>query len=245
MNGSEVFLFQLDRHQDVRSCGQSEQEVRSSHRRREPECAQPTDVKWMPHPLVRPRRHEAERLVLLAPRKQPDLPKAKEIEMVDQERRDQNQQPAEDVHPHQQPATDRILYRPNHTSHWLPLPEHEEQGQTGEQNVRAPLGGLGNNLRPPLLETRPGHYRVLNRKQREQQSIHQECLSDGSARRRVDGDRHQEISNPSERIVEGDEANNVADRAIEQDAHTLGDAGSLFKTGSRAAGFRDALHVRC
>jgi len=44
MNSREVFFFQLDRHQDVRSCGQSEQEVRSSHCRREPECTKPTDV---------------------------------------------------------------------------------------------------------------------------------------------------------------------------------------------------------
>src|SRR2546425_11431270 len=50
----QVSLFELDGEQDVRGCGDGEQEVSDGHCRRHPESEEPADIQRMPHNSIRP-----------------------------------------------------------------------------------------------------------------------------------------------------------------------------------------------
>src|SRR6185369_2027411 len=95
----EIFLFELDRDEDVCSRGDGKDEMGHSHRRRGPECEEPAEIEWMANVPVKHRRPEFQLRVWSSDQKQEHLSQSKQIEVIDQERAAQHQQPAYGVKP--------------------------------------------------------------------------------------------------------------------------------------------------
>ena len=58
----------------------------------------------------------------------------------------------------------RSLRFPDNASHWPPLEKHQNQNGTCDQDVRASFNRFRDDFCPFILETRPGHYGMLNTK---------------------------------------------------------------------------------
>src|SRR5262245_59233760 len=95
MPTGQVSLLELHRQQDVRRRRAPKEQVRERNHRRHPECEKPTGVERVSYQAVWPWSHEPHGLIRSAPQVQPDLTKAEEVEVVDQECRDKRQSPAE------------------------------------------------------------------------------------------------------------------------------------------------------
>src|SRR5262245_19071002 len=91
----QVSLLELDSQQDVSCRGDREEQVRERHQRRHPECEKPTGVERVSYQSVWPWNREPHGLIRSAQQVEPDLTQAEEVEVVEQECRDQHQSPAE------------------------------------------------------------------------------------------------------------------------------------------------------
>src|SRR5260370_17141287 len=102
-----------------------------------------------------------------------DLLQPEQVEMVNQERRDQNDQPSEPEQSLQHKPPRRVLHVPRNTrqSDWAPLPEHQQQNQASDQHVGAAFEQRRHGLSPSALEPRSSHYTVLDREQTQQERL--------------------------------------------------------------------------
>ena len=90
---NEISLFKLYSQENVSRSGHREDEMGDRHRGCEPECEQPAEIEWVTHVTIEHRRPEFQLFVLSADQEQKYLSQSKEIEVIDQERACQDQQP--------------------------------------------------------------------------------------------------------------------------------------------------------
>ena len=95
MRAHEVALLELDRDQDVRRRHHREEQVRDRHRRRAPEREEPADVQRVAHIRYSTGVTNFSPLLRLPAQVAPDLPQPEQVEVVDDERRHEHEQPAE------------------------------------------------------------------------------------------------------------------------------------------------------
>src|SRR5262249_25621291 len=88
-------FLELDRQQDVSCRSDREEQMCERHHWRHPECEEPADVERVSHKAVWSRSHELHGLIGSSQQVQPDLTQTEQVEVVDQERRDKHQSPAE------------------------------------------------------------------------------------------------------------------------------------------------------
>src|SRR5205814_1959496 len=93
----------------------------------------------MPHEFVRSRRAEFQRRVRFAEKLQPHLPQSEKIEVIDEERRHENECPTKREERAQRDDAGGILDRPYKAAERTPLPEHQNERSAREENVRRAL----------------------------------------------------------------------------------------------------------
>lgn len=94
MIAEEISLLKLDGGQDVRGRRQCEKQVTGRHCRCGPESDEPSDIQRMPDQSVWTRCRETQWRVVVAAEVEPNLPQPKEIEVIDQESRDEHREPS-------------------------------------------------------------------------------------------------------------------------------------------------------
>src|SRR5690606_2424653 len=90
------------------------------------------------------------------------LPEPEELEVIDDEGRDERDRPPCPVRSPDHLARDVALDRPDHLVEGLPEPEEEPEYDAGRHHEGASLDRLGNDARPPALEPAPRHDAVLD-----------------------------------------------------------------------------------
>jgi hypothetical protein len=74
---------------------------------------------------------------------QPHLPEPEQVEVIDEERRDEHEEPAGAEEPEERGAPDWVLHLPHDAADRPPLPEEEKERDARGEHVDAALGGLG------------------------------------------------------------------------------------------------------
>src|SRR5947209_7348144 len=172
-----VALFELKRDEDVCGRGDGEDEVADRHARRGPERDDEAEHDGMADDLVEKDSPESEVRVLAPALVHVDLPESEEVEVVDEERADEHQRPAEEEERPQNVNPYRIFNAPKRVRQRSPLPEEQYEREAREQNVRAALDRLRHVPSPPALEPRSRHHAVLDCEQAEQHSVNQQRLN--------------------------------------------------------------------
>jgi hypothetical protein len=217
----QVALFQeFHRDQDVTGGAEREQQVADAHRRRRPERDQETEHQRMAHDAVEGAGHERLFALFAAGTRPaavvPHLFQTEQVEMVDQERAREHQQPAQRRQSVQREARGFVLDVPQRLRQRPPLPEQQDQHQAGQQHVGAAFDRLRHDPRPPAFECRPRHAAVLHGEQAEQGEIDRQRGGEIAGRAAVDVLGHAEAGDKADRVQEGDEEHRVADDAVEQ-----------------------------
>jgi hypothetical protein len=125
----QVALFQLDRDQDAGGRQRGEHQVGGGHHRGRPERKQPTDMKRVTHLAIQPPGLEGDRGVLAGTEGKPHLAQSEQVEVVDQERGVEHQQPATGEQSVQHSTRQRLLDRPDHPARRLPEGKQGDQSQ--------------------------------------------------------------------------------------------------------------------
>ena len=105
-----------------------------------------------------------------------DLMQSEQIGMTDHEGRQKNDQPTQPEKTRENGIADAALEVSDLSCQGAPLPEHEEQQETGDEYIVTPLDGFGDDLRPSLLEAGSCHDAVLDGEQTEKDCIDGERL---------------------------------------------------------------------
>src|SRR5262245_56117004 len=116
----------------------------------------------MPDIFIRSGSPETERRIRLSPQMQVDLPQPEQIEVIDEEGAYEYRHPAQAVNRVKRSAARNVFHMPHDSSNRTPLPEHQQQQQTGKQDIRAAFGGFGHDLCPRALKPLTCHDAVLN-----------------------------------------------------------------------------------
>src|SRR6267143_1283593 len=149
--GDEVALFELNGDEDVACGGDGEQQVADRHPGSGPEGDHKAQIERMADVLVEGGRLETNGSGLLAAQVEADLPQPKKVGVAEQGRAAQNREPAKRAEREKDPPADGVFYAPDDAGHGPPLPEEQDEEQTGQQHIGAALDGMGNQLRPPPL----------------------------------------------------------------------------------------------
>ena len=163
--------------------------------------------------------HGPVRLVLQA---QVHLTQPEQVEVVDHERRREEDHPPEPEQGLEQPFADRAFDVPDHAGDRLPLPAQQRQHQAREQHIGAAFGRLRHDAGPAFLESRARHEAVLEGEQGDQGQIDQHRRRDPAHRRGVDGLRHHDVAEETDQVEQGGNAERVADDAVDEDAEFHG-----------------------
>src|SRR5262245_29837277 len=95
---------------------------------------------------------------------EPDLTRAKQVEVIDQETHGRNRQDTDDKQANYEVSCQARRDLPNDRVDGAPLPHEEREDHVGDEHVGAALNRLGNPLRPDGLEGGAGHDRMLRGK---------------------------------------------------------------------------------
>src|SRR5262245_19930334 len=98
----------------------------SSHSRSRPERKQPSEIQWMSDVSVRPWRSESQPRIGRPAQVEIDLPEPEKIEVVDQKRADQHDEPSHCEESCERETDRSVFYIPDHAAHRAPLPEEEQ-----------------------------------------------------------------------------------------------------------------------
>src|SRR5579872_6577811 len=144
----QVTLLEADPNQDIPARRDGEQEVSDAHEGRRPEGDDEAKVDGMPHHPVQPRRLEVGTVKIAAPGVRPDLPQSEQLEVIDEESRDQQQGPADPESAGKYRPECRPAHVPDGCGDWTPLPEEQRQNGAGGEYERAALDVPGHEPRP-------------------------------------------------------------------------------------------------
>src|SRR5688572_8370386 len=109
----------------------------------------------MTYVLVKQRCSELQVYIRLPNKIQPYLTEPKQIEVVDQERTDQNDSETQQTNRLNNNAGCFGLHLPDDATQRLPVIKEQEKTQACRQYIRASFDGFGYKLRPPFFECRP------------------------------------------------------------------------------------------
>jgi len=173
------------------------------------------------HIPVRRRHAEAHGRIRLPDERQPHLSKAEQIEVVDQERDDEDGRPAGHELAPEHGADEGILDRPDRDADGPPLPEQQQQREARKQHEGRALDGPRNNLRPPLLEPSTRHHAVLHGKDRQQQRVDQQRRQQRAGRVTVQTSRHGEATDERDGVEERREEHDVGNDAVSKERQSF------------------------
>src|SRR5579883_1511725 len=164
-SASQVTLFQLNPDNYVAGCHRGKDQVPPRHDRSCPKRDHEAEHDRVAHVAIEGPGAERRRRVTPARRIEVYLPQSEKIEVIDEERGDQRNQPTDHKeYPHGGYGS-RLLYVPDSFLHRAPLPEEESEQQAADQHVGASLDRWRHEPGPPALEAWPRHDAVWNRKQ--------------------------------------------------------------------------------
>lgn len=225
----EIALFEENSDQGVTGREDREQQVAGSHMRRRPEGNEKAEEERMTDYLVEPGRLKFRRLEFFALEVSVHLPHPKQLEVVDEERRNENESPPYCVESPDGVDTGRALDTPDLEFDRSPLPEQDDEQNVGDEHVRAALGCFGDDVRPPVLESLSGHRAVLDGKHTQQCDVDSDCCPE----RRIPGGgidplrneaQECEISHERDGVQQDPEKHHVGNQSIPEDkyaAHNL------------------------
>jgi hypothetical protein len=119
--------------------------------RRRPEGNEKAEEEGMRDYLVEPGHLKLRRLELFALEVSVHLPHPKQLEVIDEERRNENESPPYCVEFLDGVDTGRALDTPDLEFDRSPLPEQDDEQNVGEEHVRAALGCFGDDVPPQSL----------------------------------------------------------------------------------------------
>ena len=125
--------------EDVGGCRDREKQMTVAHRRRGPESDQEACHHGMTDITVKAKRFEFNRAIWKPRRKEIDLPKSEQVEVVDQECGQEHDRPPEPEDGMQEPAARRIADVPDNGGDRPPLPEQKPKEEAADQDISAPL----------------------------------------------------------------------------------------------------------
>jgi len=195
--------------------------MRERHGRRHPERQQESEVQRVADVAVGHRRPELDARVRLSNQRQPYLPEAEQVEVVDQERHHENRGPPRREQCPEHRADERIVDRPDLDADRPPLPEEQDQREAGEEDEGRALDRPRHDLRPPLLEPAPRHDAVLDGKDGQQRRIHRERERQGRLRRAVEACRHAEAADEGDGIEKCREEHHVRRETVGKERQPL------------------------
>ncbi len=167
----EIPFFVSDCDQYVSRKAACEHELADSHRWRRPEEHYPAEVQRVPDELVEEGHLELRVAVCLLYQVQPYLPQPEQIEVIDHERRQQDQQNSAEKNSPNRELPDLRFHRPDNARHRSPLPEQQDQNDARYQHVSTSLDGPWHQTGPVFLERRSRHNCVLHTEQQYQSDV--------------------------------------------------------------------------
>src|SRR5882724_4568799 len=159
---------------------------------------------------------EADPGVRAAQQTQPDLAESKEIEMVDEESSDEHRQPTAYIQSIQSQSPGAGFDIPDHTTHGLPFPEHQQYSGAAKKQIGTAFDGSGNDAGPHSFEPGTRHNGMLKCEQSNQKSIDGQGLQKRHVRSRIDGPRKPKIPDETKHIRKSYQRNGIADDAIDE-----------------------------
>ena len=190
--------------------------MRHGHRRRRPECQQESEIQRVAHELVGCRRRKVDTRVVPADEVEPHLSKPEQVEMVDEERHQEDLQPAVREHRPDEGARQRLVDAPNRPAKRAPLPEQQVERKAGEEHVRGTFNRPWHDLRPPALEPASRHDTVLERKYGEQTRVNTECGPERRCRGTIELRWNAESADEGNGVEKRREEQRVGDAAIDE-----------------------------
>jgi hypothetical protein len=131
------------------------------------------------------------------------LSEPEEVEVVDEEGGDEDSEPPGGEQRVQRGLSHWVVDPPHEAPDWLPLPEEEQQGEARGEYVRAALGSLGHDARPPALEGRARHHAVLQGEDGKEQHVDDDADAEWTLGWGVDRARHPKAADEPDCIKEG------------------------------------------
>jgi len=222
VEGAEIAFLELDGDQDVGGRHHREDEMSDRHVWCAPEGEKPADVERVSHEAVKAGRGETQRTVVDAAEVFPDLAEAEEIEVVDEKRGHQHEQPTEAETGVEGGAAERVIDMPDDSAHRLPEREKRDEQNRGGEDVGAAFGGDGHPACPPVFERGAGHDAVLQRERGEEAEVDQECATERRGGRGVQRGGNEKTADKSDGVEEGGEKDRVAQKTIREHAEAAG-----------------------
>src|SRR5712692_2917774 len=214
--GDEITLFELNGDEDVACGGNGEQQVAERHPGSGPEGDHKTQIEWMADVLVEGGRLETNGSGMLAAEVEADLPQPKKVGVAEQGRATQNGEPAKHAEPEKDPPAGGVFYVPDDAGHGPPLPEEQDEKQTGQQHIGAALDGMGNQLRPPPLEPLPCHHAVLDGEKPQEERVDQKRREGELTTAGIDRLRNENVGDKTDCVKESQKEDEVRDDPVEK-----------------------------
>ena len=212
----QVPFLERDADEDVSGEQQGERQMPHRHHRCCPDGNQEPDHQRVPHDSVQRPDGKGGMRVGAVSKVQEDLPQSEQVEVVDDERGIQDDQPAEEEQPPERSGRHGLLNLPDDRRHRAPLPEKQSQDQAACKDEGASLDRLGDEPGPPRLECRPRHDAVLHGEQSDQPEVDQERLPQGRRHTRVDRLRNQHVADKADHVEEDGEEGAVSGQPVDQ-----------------------------
>src|SRR5688572_13193322 len=216
VQGGEIALLELDRDEDVRRRDEGEEEVADRHVRRGVEGDDEAEHERVPDVLVESRDPERRRRVGPSQGVEYDLAKPEEVEVIDDERRQENDDESEGEERPDRQARNEILDFPDDRGDGPPLPVEKPEDDAREEDECAPLHLRGNDRGPPPLEPLPRHHAVLDPKEAEEGDVHDQRFVQGSTPARIDVLGDDESPDEADGVEERGQERDIRDETVNE-----------------------------
>jgi hypothetical protein len=144
------------------------------------------------------------------------LLQTEQFEVIDDERADQHKSPAHKCQDLNRHGERRIADVPHDCRDWPPLPKQQDQHQAREQHIGAAFNGPGDVLRPPPFEWLSRHHAVLNREQRHQQNVDDQCFAERDHWPAVDVLRYPQPGYEADGVEERSQKNDIRYQPVQE-----------------------------
>jgi len=140
VEGRQVALFQLNRHQNVGCRHDRKEEVPGRHGGRTPESDDEAEVERMPHKLVWSGSHKTQILKLFSSKEAAHLLQTKWLEVADQEGDDHHDSPSNKEQDSQGHNSRGIFHSPDLAEQRLPKADYHQKHETREEHIGTAFG---------------------------------------------------------------------------------------------------------
>src|SRR5688572_30189100 len=115
----------------------------------------------MSHDAIWSGSYKPQTVIGLAEQVSPHLAQSEQIEVIDQERRNQHQSPTKSEQRAQHEPSRRVFNRPDHTTQWLPQRKQQNQSDAGEKHVSGAYNRLRYDPCSPIFEPSECYHSAL------------------------------------------------------------------------------------